>query len=159
MGVGQDPSYCMEYSCNRYIKHSIKDSFWRYRDLMESSVFCYLLLLKSNIIVATWFSRMICRLCGLSSWELRNKKYKQQNNVQRNDSLKFIQIHMKIVGVNISWWWFKRKSQSQTFPSFFPQNLHYNLIAFDERVIFWLKRAQPLPCARVFAELFARALA
>ena len=35
----------------------------------------------------------------------------------------------------------------------------YTLIAFDERVIFWLQRAGSLPCACVFAALYACAIA
>ena len=37
--------------------------------------------------------------------------------------------------------------------------IHYTPIAFDERVIFWLQRAGSLPCACVFAALYARAIA
>ena len=35
----------------------------------------------------------------------------------------------------------------------------YSLIAFDERVSFWLQRAQSLPCACAYVALFARRLA
>ena len=34
----------------------------------------------------------------------------------------------------------------------------YSLIAFDERVTFWLQRVRPLPCACVYVALFARRL-
>ena len=37
--------------------------------------------------------------------------------------------------------------------------LHYSLIAFDERVTFWLQRIQSLPCACVYVALFVRRLA
>ena len=36
---------------------------------------------------------------------------------------------------------------------------YYSLIAFDERVTFWLQRAGSLPCACVFAALYAYAIA
>ena len=35
----------------------------------------------------------------------------------------------------------------------------YSLITFDERVTFWLKRAQSLPCACVFAAAYACVIA
>ena len=35
----------------------------------------------------------------------------------------------------------------------------YSLIAFDERVIFWLQRVRSLPCACAYVALFARRLA
>ena len=36
---------------------------------------------------------------------------------------------------------------------------YYSLIAFDERVTFWLQRVQSLPCACAYVALFARRLA
>ena len=37
--------------------------------------------------------------------------------------------------------------------------VYYTLIAFDERVTFWLQRIQSLPCACAYVALFARRLA
>ena len=37
--------------------------------------------------------------------------------------------------------------------------LYYSLIAFDERVTFWLQRVRSLPCACAYVALFARRLA
>ena len=37
--------------------------------------------------------------------------------------------------------------------------INYTPIAFDERVTFWLQRARSLPCACVFAALYACAIA
>ena len=34
----------------------------------------------------------------------------------------------------------------------------YSLIAFDEKLTFWFQRPQSLPCARVFAALYACAI-
>ena len=36
---------------------------------------------------------------------------------------------------------------------------NYSLIAFDERVTFWLQRVQSLPCACAYVALLARRLA
>ena len=45
----------------------------------------------------------------------------------------------------------------------FPQGVYglsdYTLIAFDERVTFWLQRARSLPCASVFAALYVCVIA
>ena len=38
-------------------------------------------------------------------------------------------------------------------------NANYSLIAFDERVTFWLQRVWSLPCACAYVALFARRLA
>ena len=35
----------------------------------------------------------------------------------------------------------------------------YSLIAFDERVTFWLQRIRSLPCVRAYVALFTRRLA
>ena len=37
--------------------------------------------------------------------------------------------------------------------------LHYSLIAFDERVTFWLQRVRSLPCACAYVAVFAHRLA
>ena len=37
--------------------------------------------------------------------------------------------------------------------------IDYSLIAFDERVTFWLQRVRSLPCACAYVALFARRLA
>ena len=37
--------------------------------------------------------------------------------------------------------------------------IDYSLIAFDERVTFWLQRIRSLPCACAYVALFARRLA
>ena len=42
---------------------------------------------------------------------------------------------------------------------YLPQRYGYTLIAFDERVTFWLQRAGSLPCANAFAALHACAIA
>ena len=36
--------------------------------------------------------------------------------------------------------------------------IYYSLIAFDERVNFWLQHVRTLPCARAYVALFARSL-
>ena len=42
---------------------------------------------------------------------------------------------------------------------FFGKIVHYSLIAFEERVTFWLQRVRSLPCACAYVALFARRLA
>ena len=46
-----------------------------------------------------------------------------------------------------------------TDPVILSLQIIYSLIAFDERVIFWLQRVRSLPCACAYVALFARRLA
>ena len=56
--------------------------------------------------------------------------------------------------------------EEDVLSNFFPQistkngvTTNYSLIAFDERVTFWLQRVRSLPCACAYVALFARRLA